>query len=90
MRLLADENFPFPALAMLRDRGYDVSWVADCHAGSSDELVAALCDREKRIRLTLISISETWSFGAVCHLGRLLSCFVSCRIHAWWLTEFTR
>ncbi len=52
MRFLADENFPFPALAVLRDRGYDVSWVAEGHAGSADEVVAAICDREERILLT--------------------------------------
>ena len=52
MRFLADENFPFPALAALRNRGYDVSSIAGAHAGSSDELVAAICDREERILLT--------------------------------------
>jgi predicted nuclease of predicted toxin-antitoxin system len=32
--------------------GYDVSSVAEGHAGSADELVAAICDREERILLT--------------------------------------
>ena len=45
-------NFPFPALAALRDRGYKVSWIAEDHAGSPDELVAAICEREERILLT--------------------------------------
>ncbi len=52
MRFLADENFPFPAVAALRDRGHDVSSIADDHAGSSDELVAEICDRDARILLT--------------------------------------
>ncbi len=52
MKFLADENFPFPALAALRDRGHGVSSIADEHAESSDELVAAICDREGRVLLT--------------------------------------
>jgi Domain of unknown function (DUF5615) len=52
MRFLADENFRFPAVAALRDRGHDVSSIADDHAGSSDELVAEICDRDARILLT--------------------------------------
>ncbi|HWF45573.1 MAG TPA: DUF5615 family PIN-like protein [Bryobacteraceae bacterium] len=52
MKFLADENFPFPALAALRERGYDVFSVAEGHAGSSDEMVAAICDSEERILLT--------------------------------------
>ncbi len=42
MSFLADENFPFPALAALRERGHDVSSVADEHAGSSDEVVTEI------------------------------------------------
>jgi predicted nuclease of predicted toxin-antitoxin system len=52
MRFLADENFPFPALAALRNRGYDVSSVAEQQPGSSEERVAAICDIEERILLT--------------------------------------
>ncbi len=39
-------------LTALRNRGYDVSSVAEGHAGSSDELVAAICDRAELILLT--------------------------------------
>ena len=52
MRFLADENFPFPALAGLRDRGHDVSSGGDEHVGSSDEVVAEIRNREARILLT--------------------------------------
>lgn len=52
MRFLADENFPFAALAGLRDLGYDVSSIAQSHAGATDEEVAAICDREGRVLLT--------------------------------------
>jgi hypothetical protein len=41
MRFLASENFRFPALAALRDRGYGISSIAEDHAGSPDELIAA-------------------------------------------------
>lgn len=30
--LLANENFPIPAVAVLRDQGYDVVAVAESHA----------------------------------------------------------
>lgn len=52
MTFLADENFPLPAVSALRDRGYDVSSIAESHAGSSDEAVAEFCDREARVLLT--------------------------------------
>jgi predicted nuclease of predicted toxin-antitoxin system len=52
VKFLADENFPFPALYELRKRGYDLSSIAESHAGSSDEVVARICDREARILLT--------------------------------------
>jgi predicted nuclease of predicted toxin-antitoxin system len=52
VKFLADENFPFPALSAFRNRGYDVSSVAEARAGSSDEAVAEICDREARILLT--------------------------------------
>jgi predicted nuclease of predicted toxin-antitoxin system len=52
VKFLADENFPFPALTALRDRGYDVTSVAEGYAVSSDEAVAAICDGEDRVLLT--------------------------------------
>jgi predicted nuclease of predicted toxin-antitoxin system len=52
VKYLADENFPFPALAALRNFGYDVSSIAEEYAGSSDEVVAGICDHEARVLLT--------------------------------------
>jgi predicted nuclease of predicted toxin-antitoxin system len=52
VRFLADENFPRTGLAALRERGYDVFSIAESDPGLSDELVAAICDREERILLT--------------------------------------
>jgi predicted nuclease of predicted toxin-antitoxin system len=52
MRFLADENFPRPALLVLRQAGYDIRSVAEESPGLSDEAVAALCDRDERVLLT--------------------------------------
>jgi predicted nuclease of predicted toxin-antitoxin system len=52
VRFLADENFPLPALLALRRDGWDISSIAEGHAGSTDETVAGICDREQRILLT--------------------------------------
>ena len=52
MKFLADENFPRPALVVLRDAGNDVRSVAEESPGLSDEEVAELCDRDERVLLT--------------------------------------
>ena len=52
MKFLADENFPRPALFVLRDAGNDVRSVAEECPGSSDEEVAELCDQDERVLLT--------------------------------------
>jgi predicted nuclease of predicted toxin-antitoxin system len=52
MRFLADENFPRPALLVLRDAGNDVQSVAEENPGLPDEEVAALCERDRRVLLT--------------------------------------
>lgn len=52
MRVLADENFPRPALDALRKAGWDVFSIAEECPGVSDEEVAALCEEQKRILLT--------------------------------------
>jgi predicted nuclease of predicted toxin-antitoxin system len=51
-RVLANENFPFPAVALLRERGVDVVAVAESMAGASDEEVMALARDEGRVLLT--------------------------------------
>ncbi len=52
MRILADENFPRPALEALRRAGWDVFSIAEECPGVSDEEVAALCAEQQRILLT--------------------------------------
>ena len=89
MRFLADENFPFPALAVLRDRGHDVSWVAEGHAGSADEVVAAICDLEERVLLTFdkdfgdLVFRRGLSSGSSVVLLRIIR--EPRRSRAWWL-----
>ena len=52
MRLLADENFPRPAVAELRQAGYDVLWIAESNPGAPDEEVLALSISTHRTLLT--------------------------------------
>lgn len=52
MKFLADENFPRPALLVLRDAGNDVRSVAEESPGLSDEEVAEFCDWDERVLLT--------------------------------------
>jgi predicted nuclease of predicted toxin-antitoxin system len=52
MSFLADENFPRPAVAALREKGFDISWIVEDAAGLPDEFVLARCIDEKRTLLT--------------------------------------
>jgi predicted nuclease of predicted toxin-antitoxin system len=52
MRILADENFPQPAIEALRTAGWDVFSIREESPGISDEEVAALCSAEDRILVT--------------------------------------
>jgi len=52
MTFAADENFPRPALAALRNAGWEVFSVAEECPGISDEQVAALCSESQRVLLT--------------------------------------
>jgi predicted nuclease of predicted toxin-antitoxin system len=52
MRLLADENFPRPAVKPLRAAGLDVSWIAEYLAGAEDEVVLRECIISHRTLLT--------------------------------------
>jgi predicted nuclease of predicted toxin-antitoxin system len=52
MKLLADENFPRPAVTALRELGLDVSWVAEATPGAAGEEVLAECIRASRTLLT--------------------------------------
>jgi predicted nuclease of predicted toxin-antitoxin system len=52
MRLLANKNFPFDAIAALRESGHDVAWIRDDTRGSSDEQVLHRAQQEGRILVT--------------------------------------
>lgn len=60
MRLLADENTPFPAIAALRDAGHDVASVSELSPGASDTDIFAWIIRDDRIILTFDK-----DFGAI-------------------------
>jgi len=49
---MADENFPRPALAALRNAGWVVFSVAEECPGISDEEVAAVCSESQQVLLT--------------------------------------
>lgn len=51
-RLLANENFPLPAVQLLRAAGRDVVTVLDVMPGANDEEVLAFARREQRWILT--------------------------------------
>ncbi len=53
MRLLADENFPRPAVEALRAEGHDVLWARTDCAGWKDIVLLTLAESEARIVLTL-------------------------------------
>ena len=53
MRLLADEDFPYPIVEALRAKGHDVLWArVDC-AGWKYLVLLDLAESEERILLTL-------------------------------------
>ena len=52
MRLLADENTPYPAIVALRHEGHDVSSVAELSPGAADTDIFASAVRDERIILT--------------------------------------
>jgi predicted nuclease of predicted toxin-antitoxin system len=68
MRLLADENFPRPALQALRQASLDVLWIAETNAGAADDEVLALCVATNRTLLTLDK-----DFGELAYRRRLPS-----------------
>lgn len=54
MKFLADEDFPKPLVTKIRNLGYSVKTIQQKNLqGSSDETVANLAIKEKRIILTL-------------------------------------
>lgn len=68
MRLLADENFPLPAVSALREAGFDVGWIAETNPGALDDEVLAECISERR---TLLTFDK--DFGELAYRRRLPS-----------------
>jgi predicted nuclease of predicted toxin-antitoxin system len=52
MKFLANENFPFPSVALLRKAGYEVESIAEKHSGISDVAVIEIAQKDNRIILT--------------------------------------
>jgi predicted nuclease of predicted toxin-antitoxin system len=52
MRFLVDENFPYPAVDRLRQRGHDAVAVRDIMRGATDEEVLARARLENRVLVT--------------------------------------
>ena len=52
MSFFADENFPRPAVAALREAGLDVLWIAETSPGMPDDEVLFQCISTRRTLLT--------------------------------------
>jgi len=52
MLLLADENFPGPAVMALRAAGHDLAWIRTIDPSAKDPAVLARAVREQRLLLT--------------------------------------
>jgi predicted nuclease of predicted toxin-antitoxin system len=52
---LANENFPFPSIALLRKQGYAVISICESYSGISDEKVLELAVEQQLIILTFDS-----------------------------------
>ena len=53
MRLLADENFPLPAVEALRRAGHDVTWARTDHPGADDSALLEIAESNRRVLVTL-------------------------------------
>ena len=53
MRLLADEHFPLPTIAALRQAGHDVTWVRTDLPGTGDAALLDIAEAEGRVPRTL-------------------------------------
>ena len=52
MKLLANENFPFSSVLLLRRIGYDITSIGEDNTGISDISVLEISENEQRIILT--------------------------------------
>jgi predicted nuclease of predicted toxin-antitoxin system len=72
MRLLADENFPKPVVAMLRASGHDVLWARTECSGWKDDALLHRAEAEGRIKLTLDK--DFWQIAMQRRAGLEQSC----------------
>ncbi len=70
MRLLANENFPGPAVEALRDAGHDVLWARTDMRGADDPTILGRAQLEQRIVLTFDKdfgdLAFHWGLRAEC------------------------
>ncbi|TXH30104.1 MAG: hypothetical protein E6Q96_02255 [Cyclobacteriaceae bacterium] len=52
MRFLANENFPFPSIEILRNKGFELSSISESYPGISDAEVISLAKKTISIILT--------------------------------------
>lgn len=72
MRILANENVPGDAVAMLRSRGHDVVWIRSDSPGATDDANLARAVSEQRLLITFDK-----DFGdLVFRRGQVASCGV--------------
>ena len=78
MRILADENMPRQAIALLREAGHDVRWVVETDLSAPDINLLELANREER---TLITYDT--DFGELIHKAGMTSAngIILFRIH---------
>jgi len=66
MIYLADENFPGPAVRLLREKGFNVVWIRESCPGITDEEVIFKAIDENRVLLTFDK-----DFGELAHVRGL-------------------
>src|SRR5262245_11571733 len=70
MRLLANENFPGPAVEALRSAGHDVLWARSDLAGADDTTLLGRAQKEQRVVLTFAQdfgdLAFHWGLPAEC------------------------
>jgi|ERR1019366_1317453 predicted nuclease of predicted toxin-antitoxin system len=52
IKFLANENFPFPSIKLLRDKGFEVLSIGEKYSGISDEQVLKIAVEKKLVILT--------------------------------------
>ena len=67
MKFLANENFPFPSITILRNKGYDITSIMEFAHGISDKEVIKIASIEDRIILTFDSYYGALIFKYIVH-----------------------